>query len=859
MEIKVIYAEQTTTTHINYGGKANNLIELKKNGVQVPDFLIIPSNYLENLLPETLKDKSDFISQFVFPDSLLDQIMTYFNHSEYVAVRSSALNEDGNKNSFAGQYESKLFVDRSHLNEAIITVWKSLYSERVMVYQKNNLLESSGMAILIQKMIDADVSGVGFSMNPLTGKTDETVINAVYGLGEGVVSGELNADLFIKNQINIKKEIAEKSNTIKFNLETKNGTKCYPLPEEKINKACLNDDQIIEISGILNQLSVYFKHPQDVEFAYASGQLYILQTRPITTYKKTELREEKYTIWDNSNIIESYPDLTLPLTFSFIEKMYEAVYKQLSFILGVSREKIEENRDVYANMLGLLYGRVYYNLNNWHKSLSLLPGYKLNAEFMDTMMGVKEKFDTKIEPSRNKLKEYFHVISALFKILKQHNSLNKDRIAFQRHFNEVMFEFESMNFEKMELSELLSKYELLENTLVKKWRAPLVNDFFCMIYFGVLQKLVAKYNLDENNTLHNDLVSSSKDIISTEPITMTMSIINLIHTSEESKNLFEENTATEILIKIKEPRFSDINLAIQKYIQKWGERCVGELKLETITYKQQPENYIKILQNFVKNKTDKTIHSGNHLRSEAEQNIKNKLKSKPLKKFIFSYVLKKARYLISNRENLRFERTRAFGMVRILMMEIGRKLSQKKIIENERDVFYLTQNEVFNYINQTKAKIDLKALIEDRKTNYKNYKKNYLPERIKTNQPIEELEFNHEIDENNSELNTLKGIGCCKGIVSGRATVIHSPQEIENLNNTILITSSTDPGWVVLFPSASAIVVERGSLLSHSAIVSREMGIPCIVGVKNLLQHIKTGDLIEINGSNGIVKILERA
>jgi phosphohistidine swiveling domain-containing protein len=859
MEIKLIYAEQTRTTHVNYGGKANNLIEIKKNGIKVPDFLIIPSNYLENLLPETLQDKSDFISQFVFPDSLLDQIMTYFNQSEYVAVRSSALNEDGNKNSFAGQYESKLFVDRSHLNEAIITVWKSLYSDRVMVYQKNNHLESSGMAILIQKMIDADVSGVGFSINPLTGTTDETVINAVYGLGEGVVSGELNADLFIKNQISIKKEIAEKSNSIKFNLESKNGTKCYPLPEEKINKACLNDDQIIEISSILSQLSVYFKHPQDVEFAYESGQLFILQTRPITTFKKTELKDEKYTIWDNSNIIESYPDLTLPLTFSFIEKMYEAVYKQLSFILGVSKEKIEENREVYANMLGLLYGRVYYNLNNWHKSLSLLPGYKLNAEFMDTMMGVKEKFDTKIEPSQNKLKEYFHVISALFKILKQHNSLNKDRIAFQRYFNEVMFEFESMNFEKMELSELLSKYELLENTLVKKWKAPLVNDFFCMIYFGVLQKLVAKYNLDENNTLHNDLVSSSKDIISTEPITMTMSIVNLINNSEEAKNLFEEKTATEILIKIKEHRFSDIHLAIQKYIQKWGERCVGELKLETITYKQQPENYIKILQNFVKNKTDKTIHSGNHLRSEAEQNIENKLNGKPLKKIIFSYVLIKARYLISNRENLRFERTRAFGMVRILMMEIGRKLSQKKIIDNERDVFYLTQDEVFNYIKHIEPKLNLKTLIEDRKTDYKNYKKNYLPERIKTNQPIEELEFNHEIEENNSELNTLKGIGCCKGIVRGRATVIHSPQEIENLNNTILITASTDPGWVVLFPSASAIVVERGSLLSHSAIVSREMGIPCIVGVKNLLKHIKTGDLIEINGSNGIVKILERA
>ena len=131
-----------------------------------------------------------------------------------------------------------------------------------------------------------------------------------------------------------------------------------------------------------------------------------------------------------------------------------------------------------------------------------------------------------------------------------------------------------------------------------------------------------------------------------------------------------------------------------------------------------------------------------------------------------------------------------------------------------------------------------------------------MAERIVTYGPVH---VNNDFFENDEfdATNGLEGIGCCPGIVKAKVRIVHSPDELEDLNGDILVTTCTDPGWVTLFPSAGAIIVERGSLLSHSAIVSREMGIPCIVGVTGLLKTLKTGDIIEMNGSTGKIKILE--
>jgi rifampicin phosphotransferase len=834
------------------GGKAKNLFVLKSLGLPVPEFVVIPVSLLQ-----ADSGKEDFS----LPDSLIEKVFSKLPAADYYAVRSSAQNEDGTASSYAGLYETLLYQPKSELKSAIEKVWMSVVNKRIEVYnQAKNSSGGTEIAIIIQCMIDSEKSGVAFGINPLTSNRDEKVVNAVWGLGEGLVSGELNADMFVVNNGNCTLSLAEKEFKMVLDKDLGKGLQKIALSPEDSASVCLKESEIIEICEVLTRLEKHFGIPQDIEFAFQNNKLYLLQTRPVTTISlpNQPKSQQTETIWDNSNIIESYPGITSPLTFSFILKMYEAVYRQLSLILGITLSKVEENKEVYANMLGHLWGRVYYNLNHWHKTLSLLPGYNLNASFMDSMMGVKEQFDITQIKQENKLKAWGSVARAVIQILYTHSRLNKDRIAFQKYFNAVMEKYEAFDFEKMDTQELIFRYFEFEETLVKKWKAPLVNDFFCMIYFGLLQKLVVKYKLDESGTLHNDLVSGAKDIISTEPIDMTLKIVDDIRKNDAAQNLFTEKSTVEIEAALETEAFAEIKKAIDKYIKKWGERCVGELKLETITYKQEPKNYLKILKSYIINGVTSSHSIESSIREDAVKIVNQKLKNSFFKKRMFAYVLKKARYLVSNRENLRFERTRGFGMVRIIMCEIGKKLALMQVIEKEEDVFYLEQNEIFNFIKGTSSDTNLKGLIAFRKQEFVKFEELEIPERIRSKGSVYLEKI---VSKNNIEVpqeDVLQGIGCSAGKVRGKAVVILSPHETESVNGGILITASTDPGWVVLFPSASAIVVERGSLLSHSAIVSREMGIPCVVGVKGLLKQISTGDLIEMDGSTGEVIILER-
>lgn len=199
-------------------------------------------------------------------------------------------------------------------------------------------------------------------------------------------------------------------------------------------------------------------------------------------------------------------------------------------------------------------------------------------------------------------------------------------------------------------------------------------------------------------------------------------------------------------------------------------------------------------------------------------------------------------------------------MVRKIFLSMGEKLAQNRILENGRDIFYLTINEIKTIVQGEKNYVNYILLVSDRKKQYLQYEKTNLPERLSTSDITASdlvVASKGDITDHSSKFE-LKGIGCCAGVVRAKIVVVHSPDEIDDLNNSILVTSSTDPGWVTLFPTCSAILVERGSLLSHSAIVSRELGIPCIVGIKDLLQIVTTGMEVEMNRSTGIIKILSK-
>jgi pyruvate,water dikinase len=543
---------------------------------------------------------------------------------------------------------------------------------------------------------------------------------------------------------------------------------------------------------------------------------------------------------------------------------------------------IKENERVFSNTLGLINGRVYYNLKTWYYMLAMLPSYRLNAGYMEKMMGVKERFDVPQSFFISKSSAWWQVGKTVVQMLLRFRGLPAKRKKFVALVNKTIDTYKQVNYSTKTAHELMALYLDFEKTLLQEWKAPLLNDFFAMIYFGRLQKFCEKYQLNASNpNIHNDLLCGSSDIISTEPIHRTIEIASFINQNPELKQFFLQENEENIWKKLspltpeggKAPQplkgersgvppsgVRGLLDLIKNYLADFGERCMGELKLETISYTQEPAQFIKILKSYVQNNITADKTSGKieeEIRANAMQEVNKRLAGKFWLKWKFNSTLNKARELVSARENLRYERTRAFGIVREIFTQIGKNFYANGIIDSARDIFYLSKEEIFDYIEGKAITQNIKSLIALRKAEFAHYQTLPAPaERFGTFGAVYNANDFFNTDKVQAIEGDLKGIGCCPGRVVGKVRVILNPQEASSLEGDILVTHSTDPGWVVLFPSASAIIVERGSLLSHSAIVAREMGKPCIVGVTGLLKMLKTGDTIEMDGSTGEIKIL---
>lgn len=824
--------------NINHlGGKGAHLQWMKEQGFPVPDFIVIPVNALQEdiLQSEVEQNLKLFLSN---------------NPNSDFAVRSSATVEDGESKSYAGQFKSYLHISAESVADKIKAVHASAESENPegvgAGFKRYHGESGLKMAVVVQKMIAADVSGVAFGVNPVSGNRSETVVSATYGLGEGLVSGDLDGDTFTYTGDSWSSQVATKSEKLIFT----NGQITKVKVDEKLQtEPSLNESQLQQLLSLSESLKEKLGKPQDIEFCFKNSELFVLQTRPITG-----LQNQNRKIWDNSNIIESYPGVTTPLTFSFILRMYHAVYEQLTILMGVPAKKVERNQEIYANMLGLLRGRVYYNLINWYKALAMVPGFQLNARFMEKMMGTSETFDLPESAKDSAWQTKKQFVVSIFKLIAAYRRLPKETRKFQTHLNGVMDKYEALDLDKLAAWELLVKIEEYQEVLLKQWKAPLVNDFFAMIYFGMYQKSIEKWYTGHYQHIHNDLLIGSSDIISAEPIRFFREVDEAIRQQPKAEEIMKRLSSQQAYKELQKEEWKSIWKIIDSYLQRFGDRAVGELKLETETSRQNPVLLIqRIQENLSHPPRKKASEERFEIRAKAEKELFGNVKG-VLKKRLLRYLLKNTRRLVSNRENLRYERTRAFGMTRRLFLSMGEKMEKNGLLEKARDIFYLEENEIFSYLKGTATTVNLKDLVNLRKAEFEAFKEEEtLPERIETYGWIYPELKSAKVIAGEGE---LSGLPCCAGVVRAKVRVIRDPSEAAGLNGEILVTSSTDPGWISLFYGASGILVERGSLLSHSAIVSREMGIPCIVSVKGLLATLKDGDEVEMNGNTGEVKVL---
>jgi phosphohistidine swiveling domain-containing protein len=233
-----------------------------------------------------------------------------------------------------------------------------------------------------------------------------------------------------------------------------------------------------------------------------------------------------------------------------------------------------------------------------------------------------------------------------------------------------------------------------------------------------------------------------------------------------------------------------------------------------------------------------------------------------MRRIVFAWVLEHASRTVRDRENLRLERTRLFGRVRRVFIEIGRRLHALDLLDDPRDVMYLEVDEVLAFIDGRSTCTDLRSLAALRKREFQRYEAEPPPDdRFETHGPVYQgHEFRHAhpaaggTKDRAGQDEDRKGLGCCPGIVRGPVRIVTDPRTADLQGRAILVAEHTDPGWIMVFPSALGVLVERGSLLSHAAIVARELGIPAIVSIPGVTRWLKDGDWVEFDGSTGAIR-----
>lgn len=744
--------------------KAENLKILKEHKINVPDFDVIKWED---------KDK---------------KIDTNKYNGKY-AIRSSSNLEDGDKNSFAGQFDTYLNVGKKDIESKVNSCFNSINNSNVEIYLRENNISKDNLKIdvIIQKMVNSEISGVLFTSNP-NGLLNEVVITVGKGLGSGVVE--------------------DKVDTTTYYYNTTDNVYYYEGKVDLLNKDTI--DKLIEIQSKIKDI---FGNYLDIEFAIENNEIYILQTRPITT-----INDRNLLILDNSNIVESYPGVSLPLTISFVKFVYTGVFKGVAYRVLKNRKILEKYDSNLNNMVGSSNGRIYYKISNWYTIIKFLPMSKKIIPVWQEMLGVKNKsYDKeKVEiPLISKIKTYFNCIYEITHVTKNMDMLNNRFIEINKYFYDHYRE-------DMSIIEVIKLYNKIKEDVLALWDITLVNDMYSFIYTGLLKHRFKKKNLSED--LVNEYISGISNIESLKPI---KSLITIAYNKD---NLSKE----------------EFNKELDKYIELYGDRNLEELKLESETFRTNRKLLIDKINEYCLDKDKLKELYENINKEKAPLNIKED--------FITKFIVKRAMTGIKNREISRLNRSRIYGMVRSMFLTIAKRLYEDNRINNINDIYYLEIEEIFYY-----EKYDLKKLIVTRKNNYLIF--NELPNYSRL------IFTGNEFDKYHKSVNSVKksiskdkliGIPCSSGIVEGYALVVEDIKNIKNVKDKILITKMTDPGWVFLLATCKGVISEKGSLLSHTAIISREIKVPSIVGVDEVTNIIKTNDYIRMNANTGEIEILER-
>ena len=842
MDALIITAANWQRYEAEIGGKARGLFFLQEKGFDVPQFFAVRD------LPAT--DHNDLQESLAQQTAVDPEDMLY-------AVRSSGAAEDSADRSFAGLFESFLFVKKAELARHVELCRRSGNAERVRVY--GDAQACMPVCVVVQHMIKSPAAGVLFTANP-AGALTQTVIAAAYGLGEGVVQDRVETDTYILDRATgeLRMETAHKTSMMCCDEAAGSGVCSKPVAPGSAGMPVLTEAEARSLASIGADIArLYPKHFLDIEWCLdGQRQVRILQCRPITSIPSGE-----FTVIDNSNIVEGYPGISQALTFSIVKDGYRKNVSALLRELGIPEAKIAAARRQLEHMVAYVEGRVYYNLTSWYRVFGLVPGFGSSiVPLFEAMIGVVQEGRTETaRPALRHTPIYARIASRLAPRFLFHGQRMR---RYKQAFAALEAQVRAQRLEALSSHELVDLWLHVDTRIFQLIHIALLNDLFLMVLVAAAKSMLCRAGLPDADSLFNALMCGEQGMESVLPV---RSIARLAEQARSQPVLLQalrqavasgEQHSLESALSLA-PAFAE---NFYKHIERYGDRLPQELKIETESFRENP---LLLAAAVIRQAEGGMTVAGLRerelaIRQEADARLAAGLSWQPLRRLTANFLLRKTRQALAHRESARLDRARSMGMFRSLARALGAGLCREGAIAAAFDICHLTFDEIKDYIMGSSAATDLKAVIARRKDDLAKFACRAPADRmilrgtLCRNFIVQNGQAGHQPanrDEAGSLL--LQGIPSSPGTVTAEAVFVDDPATAPAAAGKIIVARMTDPGWVFLMAAAAGLIVERGSLLSHTAIIGRELGIPTIVGATGACELISTGLPVTMDGSTG--------
>ena len=852
------------------GGKALALMQMTAAGMPVPPGLVLTVIFFEPWL-ETLKTASAWDAltkggeigqtakalqglcealEFTMDqkNELQSALATFReqNRGHLYAVRSSSPEEDLEGASFAGGYETTLGVTVNGIEAAIRHSFTSSFDERVFVYKKEHgfRLDEPRIAVIIQQQVDADAAGVAFSLNPLNNCYDEAVINANHGLGESVVAGEVEPDLFVVDRLQdeiLETRIGSKQAVITLNQA--GGT--VKSTRNNHNETAITPVQALELTHLLGKVEAYYQKPVDIEWAIADGQIFLLQARPISTY--FPLPHEMVTapgqpkrLYANSTLIEQ--GLQEPLSVLGTDF--------LAHVLNKVGGPMAEGAIGLDGITFTAGGGYYMNISHARmmgmKNASLAPGSMGDSRVTEILDGIAMKqytggeLPSKLRAMRGQM---------VFKLLPMATGV------FEAYFRpaHVLKKYQAALPEEIRRLETFSA-----NGRSLQAQAAVLTDLLTFFYgdYGIPMILSAQLAQQRIQGLFKQEAAQVQDHLINLGVSLpgnkTTEMGELMYALAASPEFKRFATAADFLFALEQGSVApDFVRRWKNFLAEFGFRCPGEIDPATPRPYETPARLFEQLKNVPVDDSGSFFDTACAKRETAYQALyeialkRGKNKAGALKRYYNRWLT-----FGGYRETPKHYVIKVIDLFRRQALAIAQSFVAAGRLDIPEQIFDLTIADIDRA--QADSTLNLRALAAERSAPIQKIRKSKLVVRIidsrgKIYYPPRKAAADGE----------LSGVPISPGVVQGRVRVLHSASEKKLLPGEILVARATDPGWTPLFINARGIILEIGGALQHGAVVAREYGIPCVSGLDDATSKLKDGQLVEVDGSNGIVRILE--